>query len=330
MRITNHGLNLAISCSLLVAGLALGAETENENKDESFRFFAFGDMPYNSGDEEKMMRLLDAAGKEDFQFFVHVGDVKSGTSFCDDAAIRHAFDILQALPVPVVYTPGDNEWTDCHRESCGQYDPLERLDFLREIFFGDKTALKLNRLNAVHLSERKEFEKYPEIYRFTRNGILFVVLHIVGSNNNRTPERPSTLAEYEERNAANLFFLKQSFQLAEKDNVNGLVLILHANPGLENTVWNETGSWREGSGFRDFLESLYERLENFRKPVLCIHGDSHYFRVDKPLYYKGSGRVFEHFTRAEVFGEHNIHGVAVTVDPKSPQVFSVDPFMYRP
>ena len=330
MRKMNYVLNLAISCWFLTAGLAPGADTENENKDESFRFFAFGDMPYNLGDEEKMIRLLDAAGQEDFQFFVHVGDFKSGVSFCDDASIRRAFSILQALPVPVVYTPGDNEWTDCHRQSCGQYDPLERLDFLREVFFGDKTTLKLDRLNTVHLSERKEFEKYPEIYRFTKNGILFVVLHIIGSNNNRVPERPSTLPEYESRNAANLFFLKQSFHLTENDDVKGLVLILHGNPGFENTPWNETGSWKEGSGFRDFLESLYERLQDFRKPVLCIHGDSHYFRVDKPLYYKGSGAVIERFTRAEVFGENNIPGLAVTIDPKDPQVFSIDPFIYRP
>ena len=33
---------------------------------------------------------------------------------------------------PLVYTPGDNEWTDCHRANNGAYDPLERLGVVRD------------------------------------------------------------------------------------------------------------------------------------------------------------------------------------------------------
>ena len=36
---------------------------------------------------------------------------------------------------PLVYTPGDNEWTDCHRTSNGGYTPTERLDVIRTTFF---------------------------------------------------------------------------------------------------------------------------------------------------------------------------------------------------
>ena len=35
----------------------------------------------------------------------------------------------------VVLTPGDNEWTDCHRVAAGEYQPLERLAKLREVFY---------------------------------------------------------------------------------------------------------------------------------------------------------------------------------------------------
>ena len=35
---------------------------------------------------------------------------------------------LSNLRGPVIYTPGDNEWTDCHRVNNGGYNPLERLD----------------------------------------------------------------------------------------------------------------------------------------------------------------------------------------------------------
>jgi hypothetical protein len=35
-------------------------------------------------------------------------------------------------------------------------------------------------------------------------------------------------------------------------------------------------------GFHDFLSALRERVIEFRRPVAYVHGDSHYFRIDKP------------------------------------------------
>lgn len=319
-------LLLMVACYFLSAHAIAAA---NDGEKEAFRFFAFGDMPYHPEDEDRVRQFLQSASKEDFQFFVHVGDIKSGESPCDDPTYGSAFDLLQDLPVPVVYTPGDNEWTDCHREACGNYDPVERLAYLRKVFFSNRSSLKLDQLGVTHLNASDNFQKFSEIYRFKKSGILFVVLHIVGSNNNLVPSRPSTLPEFKERNAANLYYLKDSFALAEKEKAKGLVLILHANPGLENTSWHDTSSWQKGSGFHDFLETLYDHLLSFRQPVLLIHGDSHYFRVDKPIYFKGTGKVIPHFTRAEVFGESNIHGLAVSVNPNDPQVFTINPYINR-
>jgi len=57
----------------------------------------------------------------------HLGDIKNGSSTCSDEyfqRIKTDFDLFQD---PLVYTIGDNEWTDCHRPNNGPYDPLERL-----------------------------------------------------------------------------------------------------------------------------------------------------------------------------------------------------------
>ena len=56
------------------------------------------------------------------------------------------------------------------------------------------------------------------------------------------------------------------------------------------------------------------------KVVLAV-GDTHVFRVDKPLYYDDRSRLVEHVTRVEAFGSPHIHWVKVTVDPDSPEVF---------
>jgi hypothetical protein len=65
----------------------------------------------------------------------------------------------------------------------------------------------------------------------------------------------------------------------------------------------------------------------FRKPVAYVHGDSHYFRIDKPLL-DSTGKRLENFTRVETFGDNQGNGtndvqwVKALVDPSSRDVFA--------
>ena len=56
-------------------------------------------------------------------------------------------------------------------------------------------------------------------------------------------------------------------------------------------------------GFHDFLAALRAQVIAFGKPVAYVHGDSHYFRVDKPLL-DSTGKRVTNFTRVETFGDH--------------------------
>jgi hypothetical protein len=83
-------------------------------------------------------------------------------------------------------------------------------------------------------------------------------------------------------------------------------------------------------GFVEFLGALRDEVIAFRKPVAYVHGDSHYFRVDKP-FFDSLGRRLENFTRVETFGDNqtngnnDVHWVRVFVDPRSREVFSYEP-----
>ena len=74
------------------------------------------------------------------------------------------------------------------------------------------------------------------------------------------------------------------------------------------------------------IERLYLPLERatirFGRPVVLAVGDTHVFRVDKPLYSAETGQLVENFTRVEPFGNPSIHWVRVVVDPNRPEVFS--------
>jgi hypothetical protein len=75
----------------------------------------FGDTAYSARERELLA------------FVIHDGDIKSGGSLCSDAVFMDILGVFQASRHPLIYVPGDNEWTDCHRQNNGPFDPLERL-----------------------------------------------------------------------------------------------------------------------------------------------------------------------------------------------------------
>ena len=326
-----HKVELCLVMGILVVGMSCAEPATQEPIVEQprqaerefggFRFLATGDVPYSEEEFVEYDRLLSQASGGDFAFIVHVGDIKSQDDPCTDEALIQIRDLFRRQPVPVVYTFGDNEWTDCHARIPENllFDPMpiERLAKIRELFFLDEKVLRLNTLKARHQNENPKFKRYIENFRFERDGVLFVALHVVGSNNNRRTDDSAAMLEYADRNIANRAFLEESLDLALKADVRAIALLIHANPDFESA---------KKDGYGDFLESVRRVLARFNRPVLCLHGDSHYFRIDKPLRDGKSGQTILHFTRLEVFGSPNVAGVSVTVNPASSEVFSFEPY----
>lgn len=97
---------------------------------------AIGDLPYHLPDDfERFERMIQQINDVNPAFTLHVGDIKSGKVPCSDEYYEKIKNYFNAFEKPLIYTPGDNEWTDCDRELCGSYDPEERLDKLRQLFF---------------------------------------------------------------------------------------------------------------------------------------------------------------------------------------------------
>jgi len=299
--------------SILVLLMFLAESRAVNADDTSFRFLAIGDMPYSPEQEKQFRRLLKQSEGEDIAFLMHVGDFKSQSTMCSDEEFSKIRAAFSAYPKPVVYTPGDNEWTDCHGADA---DPVERLGKIREWFFNDSKTLRLQGLNTLHQSRDPHFADFVENYRFSKSDVMFIVVHVVGSGNNYRADVPAAMEEFNSRNAANLAFLAESFAEAVASDVRGVAVVIHANPGFEND---------NAPGFKDFLAVMRGFLSEFRQPVVCIHGDSHYYRIDKPLRSE-DGTTYLDFTRMEVFGSPRIAGVMVSVDPADPQVFSFRPY----
>jgi hypothetical protein len=69
---------------------------------------------------------------------------------------------------------------------------------------------------------------------------------------------------------------------------------------------------KDPNGFTEVRMLLEKETIAFGKPVVLVHGDSHFFRIDKPLPARVQGAPIrpsiENFTRLETFGTPNHHG----------------------
>jgi hypothetical protein len=322
-------LFLALLLSTVLLGLHAGelapASNDPAQPTSGFEFAIIGDLPYNAQEEAKFPELVAAINRANVAFVVHNGDFKSGSSPCTDALFSQRHELFQTFKHPLIYVFGDNEWTDCHRSGS---DPLERLAKLREIFSQENASLGQSPLPLTRQSDTPVFSKFRENVRWRLGRIIFIGLNIPGSNNNfpttlRSGVSVGNREEYTECNAANLAWLRESFALATQDGSLGLMLFLQGNP------FPFTPSDSNLDGFEEFLASLEAETLKFTKPVVLAHGDTHYFRVDKPLPRPdpdGNRRTrIVNFTRVENFGSPDVSWVRGIVDPHDPKLFSFKP-----
>jgi hypothetical protein len=291
-----------------------------------FEFVALGDMPYRIPDDyPKFDRLIAAINAAKPVFSIHVGDIKSGGSPCTDDNFRKVFDQFATFEQPLVYTPGDNEWTDCHRQQAGGYRPVERLAKVREMFFADP-ARSLGRsklpVESQALAMPDKFRKYVENARFAHNGVLFATVHVVGSNNNFEPGDPETVMEFFERDAANIAWIDDTFRKARETNARAMVLAWQADV---QDIMQKWPTMPRASGFVKTVEAVERGAKAFNRPILVIHGDEHEFQVARFL--DTSRKPIPHVLRLEVMGERLVHAVRVLVDPDSAGVFGFVPLI---
>jgi len=329
---------------LFAFGCATLNNSGTQNQGGRFEFALIGDMPYDARQEKAFTNIMKEINAADLAFVVHDGDFwwdgagwrekHGGMPPCSDEAFQNRLEIARDFKHPFIFTPGDNDWTDCHRAKPRAYDPLERLSKVREFFFQGDRSLGQQTIRLTRQSENAAYAKFRENVRWAFGNALFVTVHMVGSNNNlgRTAEMD---AEYAERNAANVAWLRQAFELAKRSENRGIMIIAQASPRFE-TTWPgrlqqrymlaglgiKSPKKRRVTGFDDFLDVLEKETLAFGKPVVFVHGDTHTFRIDKPLVGSASRRMIENFTRVETVGFPDTHWIRGIVDPKDPQVFS--------
>ena len=305
---------------------------------ETYTVGLFGDMPYNALGKSQYPNLLADVNAANVAFSVFDGDLKAGgDGTCGDSLYSTALANFNTLERPLILLPGDNDWTDCwgrYGPGTGGYDPLERLNHERELFYSTDQSLGRKTLTlARESSEGGDYAQYSENVRWTYGPVVYLGLNVQGSNDNYPypgvdgETRPQAeidrqRAEELARKKADLHRLDEGFSYAKQIGARGVMVTWQADPNFNNEQHlADTRSW---DAYPDYVKALRDQTIAFGGQVALVHGDSHYFKVDKPLN-APSGGVLANFTRVETFGARNTHWVSATIDPSDPNVFEFQP-----
>jgi hypothetical protein len=304
-----------------VSGAAPGiAAPGHSNK--TFTMAVYGDAPYgttptDTSETDATPAFIDAVNADpDVSGIIHVGDIHSGKQFCTQSYDRTIAGLWSHLADPMVYTPGDNEWTDCHKAAEGggtfnagtrQVDflkdaegnlidyaggnPVDNLALVRSIFFptpgqtlGSGTLHTVSQATSYDPAHPEDAQ-YVENVRWQQKGFVFVTLNIPGgSNNDADPwygaptASPAQQQEMTQRTGADLRWLDQAFRVARAESAQGVVVIQQAD------MWDLDGKTAAHLvNYEPLVASLAAHTSSFGKPVLLFEGDSHIYRSDNPL-----------------------------------------------
>lgn len=267
---------LVVLAALVV--LATGCGATQKGRDAAYTFAVIGDLPYSKKDLKDMSTWVRDINHADPAFTVHVGDVKTGPADCGDdyfKKIRKNFDRFDG---PLIYTPGDNDWTDCHAKEAGTFDPLERLRALRALMYPTPgTTL------GDHPMKVQSSPGFPENLTFTKDSVRFVVVHLVGSDNGLLPwtdlgyDAPTAaaIAEEKARTEAAVTSIRDGFAAARTAGDRALVVLTQANL-FRKDVRTDL--------LRPVVNELVVGANGFDGQVLLVNGDTHeYVDGDHPL-----------------------------------------------
>ncbi|MDX6430525.1 MAG: hypothetical protein QOE54_2891 [Streptosporangiaceae bacterium] len=338
-RVIAAAATAAVMTMTMGVGIARAEHGNNgggQANDHAYTIGLFGDVPYGAAGRTEYPHLIADMNKSDIRFSIFDGDLKAGgDGACTDQLYTQSLASFNSLNRPVVVVPGDNDWTDCwgrYGPGTGGFDALERLDHERQVFYPTDQSLGRHTLTVQRESSEPGYEKYRENVRWMSGPVMYIGLNVQGSNDNLPhagvdgESRPASeiarmAAEHQQREKANLHWLAESYDQARRLGLKGVLVDWQADPNFNNEQKLQPAQY---DGFSEILPELRKQVIAFPGQSALVHGDSHYFKLDKPLNYD-NGQVVEKFTRVETFGAANTHWVAATIDPRDPNLFEFSP-----
>ncbi|HEY2023960.1 hypothetical protein [Paraburkholderia sp.] len=262
-----------------------------------FAFAVVADTMHSPADEASTQRLLDAIGRErDVRFIVYNGNLKGAKEACRDSLYERRHALLESARPALFFIPGQHDWIDCATADAGGFDPVERLDLLRQTLFADSTSMGQHPIALTRESEVSRFRPYRENMRWVLDDkagdIVFVGLNVPGPNNHYLTAGGRN-GEFEDRVIANAFWLEHAGEYAKRRNARAIVIFVQGDfdpqryERPERFAWLHFAHSSRRDGFLEFKRSLVKLAQTFHGPVVVVHSDDERavggFVIDQPL-----------------------------------------------
>lgn len=272
--------------------LALPLSAQAQGPSSRYSFAVMANVVTEPGDESTLQRLIDAIGLDpQISFVVYDGNLKGSRETCADHLYERRRALLNASRAPLVFVPGQRDWVTCGIAGAGGYDPIERLDFLRQNFFGDANSLGQYPLTLTRESEVSRFRPYRENARWQLGDTVFIALN-VPDDNNHFLNAGGRNGEFEDRVIANGFWLEHAAEFARRRNARAIVIFMQGNAMPEQYERPDRFAWLRfrrtpRDGYVELRRSLIKLAETFRGPVVLVDPDNarltRGFFIDQPL-----------------------------------------------
>ncbi|HEV3424927.1 MAG TPA: hypothetical protein VG105_14335 [Paraburkholderia sp.] len=318
MRIIDHHRHLThprTLCAVLAIALILteGVPRTAHAAPVRYTFAVIAGTMQSPADEASTQRLIDAMGRErDLSFIVYDGNLKGAKEACRDSLYERREALLEAARPPLVFIPGQHDWADCGTAEAGGFDPVERLDQLRQTAFAEASSMGQNPIPLTRESEVSRFRPYRENVRWQLGDTVFVGLNVPGPNNHYLTAGGRN-GEFEDRVIANAFWLEHAAEYAKRRDARAIVVFVQGDPDPERYERPDRFAWlrfarnSHRDGFLELKRSLVKLAQIFRGPVLLIHCDDERpaggFVIDRPLR-NDKGEVVTNLTRI-AFAPHD-------------------------
>jgi hypothetical protein len=258
-----------------------------------YTFAVIANTMQSPADEAPTQRLIEAINREhEVSFIVYDGNLKGAKEACRDALYERRHALLETSRAALFFIPGQHDWADCGTAGAGGFDPVERLDQLRQTLFTDSTSMGQNPITLTRESEVSRFRTFRENVRWQVGDTVFVALNAPSPNNHYLTAGGRN-GEFEDRVIANAFWLEHAAEYAKRRDARAIVVFIQGDPDPERYERPDRFAWlrftrnTRRDGFLEFKRSLVKLAQIFHGPVLVIHCDderaSAGFVIDQPL-----------------------------------------------
>jgi hypothetical protein len=250
-----------IACAVCLHVQALRAQPNG------FDFGVIANLLRSTPDETTLGEIIADTDRENLAFIV-VNGIKASNEPCSDAVYMRRKTMLDSAKNGMIVSLAGSDWIDC-RDSRGRVISQERLNRLRELFYGDEFSFGSSRIPVMRQSTSPKFRSYAENMRWEVGNTMFATLDLPAENNHYRKEAGRN-SEFEDRLIANHEWMQRIFTFATRKRFDGVVLFCDGDPLTEPGLLERIDPRAKRDGFLETRRDLLALARKFPGKVLVV------------------------------------------------------------